>query len=51
MLTTSRRKHLEDISHAHVVSSMYKLTTSAAQTILMICLFDLIVIVLGGHES
>ena len=27
-LTTSSGKHLEDISHAHLVSSMYKLITS-----------------------
>ena len=29
MLTTSSEKHLEDISHAHIVSLMYKLLTSA----------------------
>ena len=28
-LTTSSRKHLEDISHAHLVSLMYKLITSS----------------------
>ena len=28
-LTTSSGKHLEDISHAHIVSSMYKLITSS----------------------
>ena len=28
-LTTSSGKHLEDISHAHLVSSMYKLITSS----------------------
>ena len=28
-LTTSSRKHLEDISHAHIVSLMYKLITSS----------------------
>ena len=28
-LTTSSRKHPEDISHAHIVSSMYKLLTSS----------------------
>ena len=28
-LTTSSGKHLKDISHAHIVSSMYKLITSA----------------------
>ena len=26
-MTTSSRKHLEDISHAHLVSLMYKLVT------------------------
>ena len=31
-LTTSSGKHLEDISHAHIVSSMYKLITSAKDT-------------------
>ena len=29
MLTTSSGKHLEDVSHAHIVSLMYKLITSA----------------------
>ena len=29
ILTTSSGKHLEDISHAHIVSLMYKLTPSA----------------------
>ena len=28
-LTTSSRKHLEDVSHAHIVSLMYKLITTA----------------------
>ena len=28
-LTTSSGKHLEDISHAHIVFLMYKLITSA----------------------
>ena len=28
-LTTSSRKHLEDVSYAHIVSLMYKLTTTA----------------------
>ena len=28
-MTTSSAKHLEDNSHAHIVSSMYKLITSA----------------------
>ena len=28
-LTTSSRKHLEDISHSHIVSLMYKLITSS----------------------
>ena len=28
-LITSSRKHLEDISHAHIVSFLYKLTTSS----------------------
>ena len=28
-LTTSSRKHLEDISHPHIVSLMYKLLTSS----------------------
>ena len=32
MLTSSSRKHLNDISHAHIVSSMYKLITSAKDT-------------------
>ena len=31
-LTTSSRKHLEDISHGHIVSLMYKLITSARET-------------------
>ena len=31
-LTTSLGKHLEDISHAHIVSFMYKLITSAKAT-------------------
>ena len=31
-LTTSSGKHLEDITHAHIVSSMYKLITSAKDT-------------------
>ena len=31
-LTTSSGKHLEDISHAHIVSLMYKLTTRAKNT-------------------
>ena len=31
-LTTSSGKHLEDINHAHIVSLMYKLTTSAKDT-------------------
>ena len=29
MLSTSSRKHLEDVSHAHIVSLMYKLITTA----------------------
>ena len=32
ILTTSSGKHLEDNSHAHFVSSMYKLITSAEDT-------------------
>ena len=32
MLTTSSREHLEDINHAHIVVSMYKLITSARDT-------------------
>ena len=32
MLTSSSVKHLNDISHAHIVSSMYKLITSAKDT-------------------
>ena len=32
-LTTNSRKHLEDISHAHIVSLMYKLITSAKDTV------------------
>ena len=28
-LSTSSRKHLEDVSHAHIVSLMYKLITTA----------------------
>ena len=32
ILTTSSRKHPEDNSHAHVVSLMYKLRTSAKDT-------------------
>ena len=28
-LTTSSEKHLEDVSHAHIVSLMYKLITTA----------------------
>ena len=31
-LTKSSGKHLEDISHAHIVSLMYKLITSAKHT-------------------
>ena len=31
-LTTSSGKHLEDISHAHIVFLMYKLKTSAKHT-------------------
>ena len=31
-LTTSSGKHLEEISHAHIVSSMYKLITNAKDT-------------------
>ena len=31
-LTTSSRKHLEDISHADIVSLMYKVRTSAKKT-------------------
>ena len=37
-LTTSSGKHLEENSHAYIVSLMYKLITSAK--ILMICLLD-----------
>ena len=39
-LTTSSRKHLKYISHAHIVSLMYKLTSSAK--VLMPRVFDLI---------
>ena len=31
-LTTSSRKHLEDVSHAHLVSLMYKLITSSKKS-------------------
>ena len=31
-LTTSSGKHLEDISHAHIFSLLYKLVTSAKDT-------------------
>ena len=31
-MTTSSRKHLEDISQAHIASLMYKLITSASDT-------------------
>ena len=31
-ITASSGKHLEDISHAHIVSLLYKLTTSARDT-------------------
>ena len=31
-LTTSSGKHLEDISHAHIISLMYKLVSSAKDT-------------------
>ena len=41
-LTTSSGKHLEEISHVHIVSLMYKLLTSSK--IVMICLLVLIVI-------
>ena len=31
-MTTSTGKYLEDISHSHIVSSMYKLKTSATDS-------------------
>ena len=46
-LTTSSRKHLEDISIAHIVSLTYKLTTSTV----MVCLLASIVNVEGGNKS
>ena len=45
-LTTSSGKHLEDFSHAHIVSLLYSL----ALKILMICLLAPIMIV-GGNKS
>ena len=38
--TTSSGKHLEDISHAHIVSFMYKLITSAKDTNALSICFD-----------
>ena len=39
-LTTSSGKHLEDISHANIVSLMYKLITSARDTVDLSIRFD-----------
>ena len=39
-LTTCSRKKLEDISHAHIVSSMYKLITTAKDTDALPIWFD-----------
>ena len=39
-LTTSSGKHLEDISHAHVVSLMYKLITSIKNSDYLSIAFD-----------
>ena len=32
MLTTSSEKHLEDVSHANIISATNKLTTSAKES-------------------
>ena len=39
-LTTSSSKHLEDISHAHIVSPMYKLLTSKRDSDVLSIGFD-----------
>ena len=48
-LTTSSRKHLEDISHAQIVPLMYQLITSSEDS--MIFLVVLIKIEEGDKES
>ena len=48
-LIKSSRKHLEDISHAHIVSLMYKI--KIALKILIVCVLVLINIVEGGETS
>ena len=49
-LTTSSGKHLKDLSHAHVVSVMYK-TIPSAKKVLMTCLLVLIEIEIEDSES
>ena len=39
-LTTSSGKHLEEISHAHIVSSMYKLLSSSGKSDDLVIGFD-----------